>query len=126
MITSSSSQMKKSLLQSCDPFIVSDYEQQTLPQSEMYGVSHWSQVIRDPRSAWQEGLLKEDTDLLVRREVCLVRTTRRHRVAISLIVQVVGLLGNPNSKQGSQTCSSQPIVSLLEHEVNELSVLLNK
>ena len=79
-----------------------------------------------PRSAKQKRLLEKDTDLLIRREVGLVRAMRGHRVAISLIVHVVGLLGNPNSKQGSQTCSSQPIVSLLEHEVNELSVLLNK
>ena len=49
-----------------------------------------------------------------------------YRVAISLIVQVVGLLGNPNSKQGSQSGASQTIVPLLEHEINKLPVLLHK
>ena len=92
----------------------------------MYSVSHWSQVIWDPRSAWQERLLKEDTDLLVRREVSLVRTTRRHRVAVSLIVQEVWILGNLNSKESGQSRTSQPIVPLLEYEVDELAVLLDK
>ena len=92
----------------------------------MDSVCHGSQPIRSPRSARQEWLLEKHTDLLVRREVGLMRATKGHRVAISLIVHVVGLLGNPNSKQGSQSSVSQTIVPLLEHEINELSVLLNK
>ena len=92
----------------------------------MDSVCHGSQPVRSPRSARQKWLLEKHTEILVRREVGLVRATRGHRVAISLIVQVVGLLGNLNSKQGSQSGVSQMIVPLLEHEVNELSVLLNK
>ena len=89
-------------------------------------VCHGSQPVRSPRCARQERLLKENTDLLIRRDVRLMRTSRRYRAAISLIVQVVVLLGNPNSKQGSQFGVSQTIVPLLEHEINELSDLLNK
>ena len=68
-------------------------------------MSYGSLSVRGPRCARQEGLLKENADLLVRRDVRLMRTTRRHNVAISLIVYEVWLLGNLNSKIGSQSCS---------------------
>ena len=55
-----------------------------------------------------------------------MRTTRRHHVAISLVVQKMWLLGNLNSKESGQSRTSQPIVSLLKHEVDELSILLHK
>src|SRR6185312_12036075 len=89
-------------------------------------MGHGSQPIRSSRWARQEWLLKENTDLLVRWNVRLMRTSRRYRAAISLIVYEVWLLGNLNSKKGSQSCSGQTIVPLLEHEVNKLPVLLNK
>ena len=60
-----------------------------------------SKSVRGPRCARQERLVKENADLLVRRDVRLMRTTRRHRVAISLIVHEVWHFGNLNSKQGS-------------------------
>src|SRR6185312_3840048 len=84
-------------------------------------MGHGSQPVRSPRCARQEGLLKENTNLLVRWDVRLMRTTRRHRAAISLIVHEVWLLGNLNSKQGSQSCSGQTIVPLREHEVYKQS-----
>ena len=92
----------------------------------MDSVCHGSQPVRGPWCAWQERLLKENTDLLVRREVSLVRTMRRHCVAISLIVQEVWLLGNLNSKESGQSRTSQPIVPLLKYEIDELVVLLDK
>ena len=66
------------------------------------------------------------TDLLVRREVGLVRAMRWHGVPIGHVVDIVRLLSNLNSQQGSQSGASQSIMPLLEHEVNELTVLLNK
>ena len=58
--------------------------------------------------------------------VRLVRVTGRVYVTLSQVVKRVGLVGVWHSKQIGQHLACQCAVPPLEHELNELTVLVNK